>query len=99
MNFYTREKMEQAKMLLAGLFAIGDLDFQVGIYDDETRKLKLINNIDNKPKLRIVIFEYEDICKMGIQLKFKEKHIITAEEDEKLHMEHIKNCNKNPLTT
>lgn len=99
MNFFTRDKLEKAKILLAGLFAIGDLEFHVGIYDNETRKLKRINNIKHKPKLRIIIYEYEDICKMGIQLKFKEKYIITAEEDEKLHMEQIKKCNQNPLTT
>ena len=35
-----REEMEKAKFLLAGLYAINDLEFFIGIYDDNTKKVK-----------------------------------------------------------
>ena len=98
--FSLREEMNRAKFLLSGLFAINDLEFFVGIYDDETKKLKLINNLENKPKVHIYIHDFNDgNIKMGIQIKFKESDIITSEEDEKRYEENKKKHSKNPLTT
>jgi len=98
--FSLREEMNRAKYLLGGLFAINDLEFFVGIYDDETKKLKLINNLDNKPKVHIFIHDLNDgHIKMGIQIKFKESDIITTEEDEKRYEENKIKHSTNPLTS
>ena len=96
---YIEEKMEKAKLLLAGLFAVDDLAFEILLYDDDTKKLKQVNDVDKKPKLRIGIDTCGDVSKMYIQLKFKEGHFITAEEMRKRYNTNVKKHSENHLVS
>ena len=91
--------MQKAKLLLAGLFAVEDLSFEILLYDNDTKKLKQVNDVDKKPKLRIGVDTCGDETKMYIQLKFKEGHFITADEMRKRFDTNIKKHSENHLVS
>ena len=75
--------MQRTKFLLGGLYAINELNIRIGIYDDD-RQLKLINTPDKKAKFLVIIHQYDDgDYKLILQIKIKEKYMITPEENDK----------------
>lgn len=91
-----QSEIERAKWTLGALYALDELDINIGVYDKETRELKLVSDPDKEmPRLRIGIYEVNKIIVMGLFIRVNEDTLIPVEEKEKRIMEH----NKNKLVT